>query len=154
MNVSENIVNVLAINQNLRQAGFGEHSRQAFTRGAVDVDSHNLVARNHAVAQMQVGKFEGVLKYFHLLFHRGILVLTGVDGFLQIGIEFAHGDYAQLLSAGLDAKQAHKHVRQRRRKPRYGIKHGVAQQQRQSKGAKRIIRVDAENGFRQKLAHN
>ena len=79
LNESQHIVDVVVVDNQLRQSRACENLAQLFAASLGNIHSHNLVAGNHAVAQAGVAEVESVLKQFHLTLHFSVFILALVN---------------------------------------------------------------------------
>ena len=86
MDVANDVVDILTEHDNLRVTTLNEFAFQLLNATVVNVYCINLCTRHHTVAHLRIGKVEGVMEYFHLLFYL-VFVLGIIDTRLHQKVE-------------------------------------------------------------------
>ena len=75
MDIADDVVDILAVDDNLRVSALDKLVLQLFDGAFVNVDSLNLRSRHHTVAHLCIGKVQRVMEDFHLFLY---LVVLGI----------------------------------------------------------------------------
>ncbi len=145
MYVAQNCVDVVAEHEYFGASSACEQFGKDVAGSVVDVDSHYLVARCHAVAHMGVAEIEGVAENYHFVLHSLFLVFEIIDGFLYVVAQIADGNQVQRPFGVFYSGKFHQHLREPCGKDGYRIKDYIQYVQRQGKDFQGIVGVYTED---------